>query len=146
MDERFKTDGHVTHVSPYMVVPGTILRMVSESEGTTPPFSDTTVTCISTIDKAGNKRTYPTLEEAINAAGLRVNGTGVSFDGPTGEYVVVHLARPYVYANTIGICVGHLMGCEVYTATADAIIRMYKVVTMSTGKAAVYNNRNQHKE
>ncbi len=143
MGENYMTDGHTASVAPYLVVPGTILRRVSNSEGTTPPFSDTVVTGILTVDKQGYHRSYPSLEEAISAAGLRLDGTGVTTVGPTGEQVIVHLARPYLYANTIGICVGHLAGCEVHSTSADVLIRHYKVVLMSTGKASVYNLRKE---
>lgn len=54
---------------------------------------------------------------------------------------IVELARPYLYANTLGICSNALMGMEIHKVEMKALLSYYSVVLMSTDKIATYNVR-----
>ena len=56
--------------------------------------------------------------------------------------VLVHLARPYLYADNIGGNMPNwLQGVERYTCGLNTLLSTYYVVEMSDGKLATYNNQ-----
>lgn len=135
---KYKNDGHNVEPNAKVIRMGTVLRMVS-ADGGVSPFSDTVVIGIWMDDKGGNRSSFATVEEALEAC-RKEWGLGRPLDNNDYRVNVV-LARPYLYASTIGICFNWLTGVEKFSATPTQILKHYKVVEMSTGEAADYNNK-----
>lgn len=53
----------------------------------------------------------------------------------------VVLARPYLFADTIGNLFNHLQGIERFSLTQESLLRNYQGVEMSTGKLSNFNIR-----
>lgn len=135
-ERKYDSDGHNVDPNADVIQTGTIIRMVSK-DGGIGPFSDTTIIGIWLELKNGNKHTYATLAMAISKAKEEY---GMDYER-YNHRVVVELARPYLYASSIGICFNWLTGVEKFSTTPNHIMTMYRVVEMSTGKPATYNNR-----
>lgn len=88
-----KTDGQTFRPEESDLVPGSVLRMVSE-DGTFAPFSDFVVLAVRWVDKAG----------------VRVNDSDADTAYDRREVV---MARPYLYATlTCTTCPSKLLGSE----------------------------------
>lgn len=135
------SDGHVSKMDPERVRVGTLLRMVSDDGGVA-PFSDTVVTGIWMEDKQGHKHTYDSIKDAQDECS-KVWGEDFrpALTRGNDHRVVIELARPYMYASTIGICFNQLTGVSQHRTTPSALQFHYSAVEMSTGEYACFNER-----
>lgn len=138
MTRKYDSDGHNVDSNADVIRTGTILRMVSKDGGVS-PFSDTTVIGIWMEDRKGNKHTYETVGAAVKECDKEWKSVK---PWDNNDYrVVIELARPYLYASSIGICFNWLTGVEKFSTSPNRILDLYKVVEMSTGEAANYNQK-----
>lgn len=131
---KYDSDGHSVDPNAEIIRKGTILRMISKDGGIA-PFSDTVVIGMYIENKQGAKQVYETLAAAIRAC------NDLYPSGENDYRVVVELARPYLYANSIGIFFNCSQYVEKHSTSPNKILNFYKVVEMSTGEAANYNER-----
>jgi len=130
---KYKGDGALEQINPERLTLGCVVRMPYGS-GEVPAFGDSVIIGIHvsysskrTSKERCDKRHYETLAQALTQA-------------QSGDFVVVSLARPYVYANNPFVSTpGWLVGCEKYEVMGDRIIDTHKVVVQSTGEYATYN-------
>lgn len=114
-----KTDGRLFGAQDWDVAPGTVLRMVTPSDGSVPAFSDFVVTKVFRADEHG------------------VRLRGGEADLPSAGRVL-RMSRPYGYATSTG---GFLTGVETIDVPESRVIgegSPFKVVVQSTGAAASY--------
>lgn len=119
----YKYDGHTRSPNFEEIEVGTVLRRVDEesvgknvSMEAVSPFSDCVV--------IGIEKDKRVLVGSISK-----------------ETTWVELARPYLYADTIGVCPNFLMGVERFKVTLAQVLDAYRVVLMSRGNVAEMNNR-----
>jgi hypothetical protein len=124
--KKYSTDGHITTPTPEVIRIGTVLRVVGEDSSIS-PFSDNVV-----IGITWNNTSMETLVEAFQAI--------AKIDGDIQEHskIEIHLARPYLYANTIGSMRNYLQSVEIHSTNLRCILKYYKIVEMSTGEPANY--------
>lgn len=132
---KYETDGHPNIPKQEVVRVGTVLRFTG-SDGSVSPFSDSVVIGISWEDKNKEKHNALTLAEAYREMRAGWGNTD------TDWRINIHLARPYIYADSIGSIHNCLQGVEKYSIGTHHLLRHYKVVEMSTGEAANYNKSN----
>jgi len=128
---KYETDGTMEAIDAQRLHVGHVVRQMFTKE-TISPFSDTVVTGIyvrSWKNPTGDRKFYDTLAQALAAQTKE-------------DYVWVVLSRPYMYANNIGGGdPGWLVSVSTYEAEGVRMLDAYKVVVMSTGEYACYNNR-----
>ncbi len=116
-----RTDGRMFPVTYTDLVRGNVLCSLNH-EGGTSAFSDCVIVDVFDADKSGRKITNLDVK-----------------NGAKAEYLMVRLARPYIYvSNANTACPGVLQGFEDYTVLADALTdrdSRYRVRVQSTGKA-----------
>lgn len=90
-------------------------------------------------DKKGNKRSYETVQAALRECNDMYLLSKPWEDND--HRVVIELARPYLYASSIGICFNWLQSVEKFSTSPNRLLTLYSVVEMSTGEAANYNQK-----
>lgn len=115
------TDGRMFPVAHGDLVKGNVLCSL-DHEGGTSAFSDCVIVDVFDADKSGRKITSLDVK-----------------NGAKAEYLMVRLARPYIYVSCADTaCPGVLQGFEDYTVLADSLTdrdSRYRVRVQSTGKA-----------
>lgn len=125
---KYQGDGTLETIEVDRLEVGHVLRM-PYSSGVTPAFCDAVVTAIYTVSSKdlSNRKSFETLGEALGHAARREH-----------EFAYVKLSRPYLYADTIGICANWLVGVETYDADGKRLTETHRVVVQSTGAYAKY--------
>lgn len=133
-------DGHPRKPTSDDIRMGTVLRM-TDKNGAVSPFSDSVVIGIETSDKHGNKQTHETMALAMAFVKKEFEGATASNVGTHDYKTIVHIARPYLYASSIGICFNWLQSVEEYSVNPHHVLENYHVVEMSTGEVAIFNHK-----
>jgi hypothetical protein len=119
---------------------GVVVRRY-QSDGGLSTFSDTVIVGI-TYGEEFRRKHFSDLTSAYTAyceemrLGLAVNRKDTAYRG-----IQIHLARPYLYADSIGTSINHLTGVEKHSTSAARLLDEYNLIEMSTGKPATSNVR-----
>lgn len=119
----YVSDGHTVPPDFNLIRIGTMIRRL-QHEDVVEPFSDSIVLGIWYEDKNVYKRSFPTLAAAVEWCGAeKADVTAIQ----------IELARPYLYADSIGICFNWLSGVERFRCSMNGI-NHYRVVVSSRGE------------
>jgi hypothetical protein len=129
----YKTDGYTRTPLAEEIKIGAALRRpnrqpIPYQDGLS-AFSDSIVLGIWTDEghRHGGRRSYQDGAEALKEA-------------PKDSIIRVEIARPYLYASTIGICFNWLQGVEHYAATLQQVLENYQVILLASGKVQNYTS------
>lgn len=132
-------DGHArAFIGEGEVRVGVVVRRF-QSDGGLTAFSDSVIVGI-TYGEEFRRRHFSDLTSAYEAycAEHRL-GLGVDKQGTAYRGIQIFLARPYLYADSVGTSINHLTGVERFVISAGALLDKYNLIEMSTGKPATSN-------
>ncbi len=132
-NRKYDGDGALEQIDPARLTLGNVLRSPYRS-GLVPAFGDSVVIGIR-VDLSTTRQNKG-LGKSISCETL----AGAMKEAKEGDYVVVTLARPYLYSNNPFLSMpSWLVGCDKHEVMSNRIQDTHKVVVNATGEYACFN-------
>lgn len=129
---KYDGDGHMETIDPERLTLGNVIRR-NHQGGNLPTFSDCVIIGIKV--ELSERRQNRGLGKTITCETL----AGALKEAQDRDFVVLTLARPYLYANNPFMSIpGALVGHERFEVFGERLTESFKVVVMSTGEYASF--------